>query len=70
MDTTDTLRKIDFTQEWFTQLDEREQAKIRHAINYEYYHKGAGIAGHSDFLLLAKLAYKLTEITNANPKSS
>ena len=56
-------------QKWFAELDGREQAKIHHALNYALNYKDAGISGHSDLILLAKLAALLTERSDANPQS-
>lgn len=40
-------------------LDERERAQIAHAIDYADKHSKAGVPGHGQFLLLAKLARAL-----------
>jgi hypothetical protein len=40
-------------------LDDRERAQIAHAKDYAYRHSGAGIPGHGQFILIAKLAQVL-----------
>lgn len=47
--------------EWFEELDPREQAQTQHAIDYARNHASAGAPGHSQFLLIAKLARMLGE---------
>lgn len=46
-------------QEVRPELDIREWAQVRHALNYAEEHAAAGIAGHGQVLLLAKLANAL-----------
>ena len=46
---------------WRAELSERDAAKIAHAEDYAANHASAGVAGHSDFLLLAQLAEQLDE---------
>lgn len=41
------------------QLDDREFLQIKHAFYYNEAFKGAGIPGHEQFILLAKLAKAL-----------
>lgn len=41
------------------ELDERERAQIRHADDYETEHSRAGVPGHGQFMLIAKLARAL-----------
>lgn len=38
------------------ELDDREMAKIFHALIYKKEFSNAGVSGHSDYLLLAKIA--------------
>lgn len=38
------------------ELDHREIEQISHAITYAKHHSGAGVPGHSQFMLIAKLA--------------
>lgn len=40
-------------------LDDREIAKIYHALSYKNDFSNAGVSGHTDYLLLAKLAIAL-----------
>lgn len=40
-------------------LDPRERAQISHAVVYANNHAAAGVPGHSQFILIAKLAQKL-----------
>lgn len=48
---------------WFTQLDAREQAQVRHALAYDTHHSRAGIPGHNHIMLIAKL----TRMLDAQP---
>lgn len=48
-------------QHWIEGLDPREQAQIRHATNYADNHADAGVPGHGQFMLIAKLAKLLDE---------
>jgi hypothetical protein len=41
---------------WFTQLTPRDQEQVRHARDYAQTYASAGAPGHSQFLLIAKLA--------------
>ena len=41
---------------WFTQLTPRDQAQVKHARDYALSYASAGAPGHSQFLLIAKLA--------------
>jgi hypothetical protein len=36
-------------------LDEREMAQCIHAVHYQHQHSAAGVPGHSQFILIAKL---------------
>lgn len=40
---------------WFFELDPREQAQVQHATEYASQHAAAGVPGHGQFLLIAKL---------------
>lgn len=44
---------------WFSELDPREQAQIKHALAYAEDHAGAGAPGHGQFILIAKMAHQL-----------
>lgn len=46
-------------QHWMAELDAREQAQTRHAMDYAAHHANAGAPGHSQFILIAKLAHQL-----------
>lgn len=52
-------------QHWFSELDPREQAQIKHALAYAEDHAGAGAPGHGQFMLIAKLARLLDEREHA-----
>ncbi len=39
----------------YAPLDERERAQIAHALSYADDHASAGVPGHGQFLLIAKL---------------
>lgn len=41
---------------WFAALTPRDQEKVKHARDYALYYAAAGEPGHSQFLLIAKLA--------------
>lgn len=41
---------------WFEQLTPRDQEQVRHAREYANGYSSAGVPGHSQFLLIAKLA--------------
>lgn len=40
-------------------LDERERAQVNHAMDYTDNHSAAGVPGHGQFLLIAKLAKRI-----------
>lgn len=42
--------------EWFRQLTPRDQEQVRHARDYATTYTAAGVPGHSQFLLIARLA--------------
>ena len=42
--------------DWFSQLTPRDQEQVRHARDYAATYAAAGAPGHSQFLLIAKLA--------------
>ena len=42
--------------QWFSQLTPRDQEQVKHARDYALLHDAAGVPGHSQFLLIAKLA--------------
>lgn len=42
--------------DWFAQLTPRDQEQVRHARDYAATYASAGAPGHSQFLLIAKLA--------------
>lgn len=46
---------------WATDLSAREWAQIEHARTYAFMFDDAGVPGHGQFLLIAKLAKKLNE---------
>lgn len=46
---------------WFTALSPRDQDAIKHALSYAQNYSAAGVPGHSQFLLIAKLADLLEE---------
>lgn len=52
---------------WTTQLDSREWSQVLHAQAYALNHSGAGVPGHSQFLLIAKLADLLDELEQHIP---
>lgn len=54
MDTEDTVPEQE--SQWFADLNPREQAQVIHAIDYAAHHSGAGVPGHGQFLLIARLA--------------
>ena len=47
------------TEPWFADLNPREQAQVRHAVEYATNHSDAGVPGHGQFMLIAKLAAML-----------
>ena len=49
--------------EWTKRLDSREWSQVLHAQAYAHNHLGAGVPGHSQFLLIAKLANLLDAYT-------
>jgi hypothetical protein len=44
---------------WTHELTEREYAQVRHAVIYSTEYNASGIPGHSQFMLIAKLAEML-----------
>lgn len=44
---------------WWEQLDAREAAQVQHAVDYTERFKQAGVPGHGQFILIAKLARQL-----------
>lgn len=46
---------------WWQQLDTRDHAQIRHATDYAAQHHVAGVPGHSQFMLIAKLFRQLQD---------
>ena len=44
---------------WTHELTEREYAQVKHAVIYSTAHGDAGVPGHSQFMLIAKLAEML-----------
>lgn len=50
------IRKAFGDEETLWDLDERERAQVNHAFDYADNHSAAGVPGHGQFLLLAKLA--------------
>lgn len=48
-------------QHWFDTLLFREQVQIRHATDYAENHADAGVPGHGQFILIAKLTKLLEE---------
>lgn len=46
---------------WMESFDARERAQIVHAQSYASYHASAGVPGHGQFLLIAKLAQLLDD---------
>lgn len=40
-------------------LDDREKAQVKHAVDYADKHSAAGVPGHGQFMLIAKLARRL-----------
>lgn len=48
-------------------LDERELAQVRHAEHYAEHFSAAGIPGHSQLLLIAKLARMVEALRTAPP---
>ena len=47
--------------EWTKKLDSREWSQVLHAQAYVRNHIGAGVPGHGQFVLIAKLAQMLDE---------
>ena len=47
---------------WIWKLDERERAQVYHAITYKNDHVHAGVPGHGQFMLIAKLAGLLNRL--------
>ena len=47
---------------WKGDLSEREQAQIAHAKAYTRLWQEAGVPGHGQFVLIAKLAKKLDDL--------
>lgn len=45
--------------EWWQQLDAREAAQVQHAVDYAERYKQAGVPGHGQFILIAKLYRQL-----------
>lgn len=41
---------------WMDELEPRERAQVFHALDYQKNHAAAGIAGHGQLILIAKLA--------------
>jgi hypothetical protein len=44
------------TPAWMDELEARERAQVFHALDYARNHAAAGIAGHGQLILIAKLA--------------
>lgn len=44
---------------WTDELDRREMAQVKHATHYADTHADAGVPGHGQFLLIAKLVAML-----------
>jgi hypothetical protein len=59
--TPTTEQNFNKLQHWMDALDPREQAQVRHAIEYAERYIGAGAPGHGQFVLIAKLARQLNE---------
>lgn len=47
---------------WIDAFEPREIAQIRHALEYAEKHSTSGVPGHSQFMLIAKLAKLLDEV--------
>lgn len=52
--------------QWKGDLSEREQIQIAHAQEYARIWGSAGVPGHGQFLLIAKLAKKLDDLEYAH----
>lgn len=52
---------------WRQQLDTREAAQVTHATEYATKHHIAGIVGHGQVLLIAKLAALLDDAEAVRP---
>jgi hypothetical protein len=50
---------------WMADLSAREQAQVMHAMAYAAHWDDAGVPGHGQFILIAKLAVKLAEAEEA-----
>lgn len=48
--------------QWENDLSIREQIQIAHAVNYARTYGDAGVPGHGQFILIAKLAKKLDDL--------
>lgn len=48
------------TVHWTQLLDHRESAQLQHAIHYADHFAAAGAPGHSQFMLIAKMAHILS----------
>lgn len=47
--------------EWWQELDAREAAQVQHAVDYAERFKQAGVPGHGQFILIAKLYRQLED---------
>lgn len=47
---------------WWKELDARELAQVDHALDYAERFSGAGVPGHGQFILIAKLARQIQEL--------
>jgi hypothetical protein len=46
---------------WRDQFDKREKGQLDHAVTYAEFFKDAGVPGHGQFILIAKLIKLLEE---------
>lgn len=53
--------------DWMRALDPRELAQVYHALAYAKDYSGAGVPGHSQHMLIAKLAGLLDKWTENKP---
>ena len=54
---------------WIEALEPRDLAQIKHAVADAELHSGAGVAGHSQFMLIAKLVHLIDEQEGKPPET-
>lgn len=56
--------------EWWQHIDARERAQIDHALEYADRFKEAGVPGHGQFILIAKLVRQIQELDATKNKDA